>query len=133
MNKLYRSRSDRVLAGICGGLGSYFEIDSTIIRLVFSFLWIITGIFPLTIGYLLGILIIPLELIDQKTTYHRFFYRSQQNKMFAGICGAIAESWDIDPTIIRFVAVILALLTGIVPGILIYCFGWILIPQKTIG
>lgn len=33
--KLYRSNSDKVLAGVCGGLGEYFQIDSVIIRLIF--------------------------------------------------------------------------------------------------
>lgn len=33
--KLYRSRSDRVILGVCGGLGEYFGIDSLIIRLIF--------------------------------------------------------------------------------------------------
>ncbi len=33
--KLYRSRTDSMIAGVCGGLGKYFEIDATLIRLVF--------------------------------------------------------------------------------------------------
>lgn len=35
MNKLYKSSTDRKLAGVCGGLGDYFNIDSTIFRLIF--------------------------------------------------------------------------------------------------
>ncbi|MBF8263214.1 MAG: hypothetical protein HW387_879 [Parachlamydiales bacterium] len=61
MNKLYRSRFDRVMAGVCGGVASYFEIDSTVVRLLFVFLWLFSGIVPLTIAYFLAILIIPLE------------------------------------------------------------------------
>ena len=34
MNKLYRSRTDRMLFGVCGGLGKYLNIDSTVIRIV---------------------------------------------------------------------------------------------------
>lgn len=37
-NKLYRSRSDTTVAGVCGGLGRYLGIDSTWVRLVFVFL-----------------------------------------------------------------------------------------------
>lgn len=33
--KLYRSRTDKKIAGVCGGIGQYFGIDSTVIRLVF--------------------------------------------------------------------------------------------------
>lgn len=36
--KLYRSRSDAIVAGVCGGLGHYLGIDSTWVRLVFAFL-----------------------------------------------------------------------------------------------
>jgi phage shock protein C len=32
--KLYRSRTDRMIGGVCGGLGKYFDIDPTIVRIV---------------------------------------------------------------------------------------------------
>lgn len=35
MSKLHRSQTDKIIAGVCGGLAEYFEIDSTIIRLLF--------------------------------------------------------------------------------------------------
>ena len=35
VKKLYRSNSDRMIAGICGGLGEYFAVDSTLVRLIF--------------------------------------------------------------------------------------------------
>ncbi len=38
MKKLYRSRSDEMIAGVCGGLADYFELDPTIIRLIFVLL-----------------------------------------------------------------------------------------------
>ncbi len=38
MKKLYRSRTDEMIAGVCGGLADYFEIDPTIIRLLFVLL-----------------------------------------------------------------------------------------------
>jgi phage shock protein C len=36
--RLYRSRSNRVIAGVCGGIGDYFNIDPVIIRLVMIFI-----------------------------------------------------------------------------------------------
>jgi phage shock protein C len=36
--RLYRSRSDRMIAGVCGGLGHYFGIDPTLVRLAFVIL-----------------------------------------------------------------------------------------------
>ena len=49
MKKIYRSRTDQKLAGICGGLGEIFNIDSNLIRLALVFATILTGIFPLLI------------------------------------------------------------------------------------
>lgn len=59
MKKLYRSRQNRVFAGIAGGLGEYFEIDPVVIRLIWLvliFLWG-TGL----VAYLIAWLIIPKE------------------------------------------------------------------------
>jgi len=57
--KLYRSETDRVFAGICGGLGEYFNTDSVLLRLVWLLVVIMTGIFPGVIVYVLAIFIIP--------------------------------------------------------------------------
>lgn len=57
MRKLYRSRTDRVLGGVCGGLGDYFQIDPVIIRLLFVLLAFVSGIGILL--YVIAWLIIP--------------------------------------------------------------------------
>jgi phage shock protein C len=41
--KLYRSRSDRKLAGVCGGLAQYFNLDATLIRVLFVVLALLGG------------------------------------------------------------------------------------------
>lgn len=41
---LYRSRQDRMLAGVCGGLGDYFRLDPTLVRLIFVLLAMFTGV-----------------------------------------------------------------------------------------
>lgn len=57
--RLYRSTTNRVFAGICGGLGEYWNIDATIIRLVWLLTVIFTGLFPGVFAYILAIFIIP--------------------------------------------------------------------------
>ena len=37
--KLYRSEEDKMIGGVCGGLGEYFEIDPTLIRLLFALIF----------------------------------------------------------------------------------------------
>ncbi|MDD1677366.1 MAG: PspC domain-containing protein [Methanomicrobiales archaeon] len=56
VKKLYRSREDRMIFGVCGGIGEYFAVDSNIIRL----LWIIFGLTGAGIVvYILAAIIIP--------------------------------------------------------------------------
>ncbi|HOO15324.1 MAG TPA: PspC domain-containing protein [Candidatus Marinimicrobia bacterium] len=66
MKKIYRSRTDQKLAGICGGLGEIFNIDSNLIRLALVFATILTGIFPLLITYIVGWIIIPEGPVEGK-------------------------------------------------------------------
>jgi phage shock protein C len=41
--KLYRSRTDRKVAGVCGGLAQYFKLDATLIRVLFVLLTVLGG------------------------------------------------------------------------------------------
>ncbi len=59
MKKLYRSQTDKKIAGIFGGLGEIFSIDPTLLRLAFVFIGLATGIFPMLIAYIVGWIIIP--------------------------------------------------------------------------
>ena len=57
VKRLYRSQEDRMIAGVCGGLGEYLSIDATIIRLIFviTALWGGAGL----IVYLVMMLVVP--------------------------------------------------------------------------
>lgn len=57
MKKLYRSNTDRKLCGVCGGFAEYFDLDPTIIRLIFIFLTLFGGGGVLI--YLICALVIP--------------------------------------------------------------------------
>lgn len=57
--KLYRSRTNRKLSGICGGLGEYFNIDPSFIRIGVIVLMFISFIFPICVSYIIGHFIIP--------------------------------------------------------------------------
>ncbi len=54
------------------------------------------------------------------------FYRSQKNKVFGGVCGGIAEYFEIDVAIVRILAVLLALFNGI--GLIIYLVALFVAP-----
>lgn len=55
--KLYRSMTDKKLCGICGGLGDYFEIDSTVVRLLWVLFTLCGGAGLL--AYIICALIVP--------------------------------------------------------------------------
>lgn len=56
--RLYRSSKDRVVAGICGGIAEYFNIDPVIVRLLFvSFLFASLG--TAVVIYIVAIVIVP--------------------------------------------------------------------------
>lgn len=60
--KLYRSNEDKIIAGVCGGLGTYFNIDSVIFRVLFVLLLFAQGIGALI--YILLWVIVPMENSD---------------------------------------------------------------------
>jgi len=57
IKRLYRSKKDRIIAGVCGGIGEYFNIDPTLIRLIWATLVLAKGIGVL--AYLIFWLVVP--------------------------------------------------------------------------
>ena len=55
-------------------------------------------------------------------------YRSKKGKMLAGVCGGIAEYFEVDPVLVRLLFVLL-LFMGFV-GIIVYLVAWLLIPEN---
>lgn len=64
--RLYRSRDDRMIAGVCGGLGEYFNIDPTLVRLALLFLTLWGGGGFLV--YVLAWIVIPEQPVSAKTS-----------------------------------------------------------------
>lgn len=56
--RLYRSRTERMIAGICGGLGEYLDIDPTWIRLIFILFFVLGG--STLLLYIILWIIVPL-------------------------------------------------------------------------
>ncbi len=59
--KLFRSQTRKMLGGVCAGLGDYFDIDVTLVRLIFVAITLVTAIIPMMIFYLVAWIIIPVE------------------------------------------------------------------------
>ena len=59
--KLYRTENNKMLAGVCGGIGEYFNVDPTLIRLAWAILSIPTAFFGGLVLYIIAAVIIPSE------------------------------------------------------------------------
>ncbi|OGS11957.1 MAG: hypothetical protein A2234_09295 [Elusimicrobia bacterium RIFOXYA2_FULL_58_8] len=59
MKHLYRSQTNKILSGVMGGLGEYFEVDPVVLRLAFVFLLLATAIVPGVIAYIAAVVIVP--------------------------------------------------------------------------
>lgn len=59
--RLYRSRSDRMLTGVLAGVGHYFGIDPTWVRIGYVILTLATSFFPALVAYIIATVIIPEE------------------------------------------------------------------------
>lgn len=59
-------------------------------------------------------------------------YLSDSDKKICGVCGGIAEYFEIDPTLVRLAYVLLSLFTAVFPGILVYILACFIIPKNQI-
>lgn len=57
--------------------------------------------------------------------------RSEKNKKIAGICGGLSEMFEVDPTLIRLAMALLAIMSGILPFVVVYVIGWYIIPKES--
>ncbi len=59
--RLFRSKSQRMIGGVCGGIAEYFNIDPTIVRLGFALASVFLALIGGIIAYVLALFIIPEE------------------------------------------------------------------------
>ncbi|MFA5173031.1 MAG: PspC domain-containing protein [Candidatus Paceibacterota bacterium] len=66
MKNLYRSRDNKVFAGIFGGLGEYYDLDPTLLRLLWLFVLVITAFVPGIIAYIIAMFVVPKKPITER-------------------------------------------------------------------
>lgn len=79
MKKIYRSKSQRMISGVCGGIAHYFNIDPTIVRLVWVLVSIFSTAIPGLIIYLICVIVIPDEPDSIDTTGYYYDDNSDNN------------------------------------------------------
>lgn len=66
VKRLYLSQTDKKIAGVCGGIAEYFNIDSTAIRLAWVVMTVITGAIPGIVAYIIAAMVMPNKTDDLK-------------------------------------------------------------------
>jgi phage shock protein PspC (stress-responsive transcriptional regulator) len=130
--RLSRIPAEGRVAGVCAGIASYLDTDVTLIRLA----WVILSVAPgLLIGgviaYLACWLLIPTATPAETRAYRGArLTRSATDRYLGGVCAGLAEYLSVDPTIVRVVAIILAIYPGaIIGGVIAYLLAWVIVPS----
>jgi phage shock protein C len=63
------------------------------------------------------------------TNYKRI-YRSRSESMISGLAGGLANYFNVDPVLVRLAFVGAGFLTGVIPGLLAYLVGWVIVPLE---
>ena len=126
MKKLYRSVADRKLAGVCTGLGEYFDLDPVFFRLLFLFSLLFGGLGA--IAYVLMWIMVPERpAAEGEPRPVRRLVLSDTDRKIAGVCGGLGEWLEVDPVFFRVAFLLLALVGGL--GVLAYFVLWLVIPR----
>lgn len=135
IRRLTRSRTNGTIAGVCAGLANYYGVDVVLVRLLFVILSIAGAIIGGVIVYVAAWMIMP-EGDDEPVAAadKRVLRRSTTDKQIAGICGGMAEYFQVDSTLVRLVWVVGSIFCGaIIGGIIAYALAWIIIPRAMDG
>ena len=129
MKKLHRLASDKKLAGVCAGLGEYFDVDPVFFRLFFLVSLFLGGLGALV--YLLLWIMAPEKAGDGRVRPAAALHRSRSDRKLAGVCGGLGEWLDVDPVFLRVALILLALVGGL--GIVVYIVLWIAVPRAPVA
>jgi phage shock protein C len=123
------------IAGVCAGLAAYFDLDVTVVRLAWVILSIIPGVFiGGLVAYAAAWILTPVAASQGQGLPGKHLTRSVADKQIAGVCGGLAEYFGLDATMVRLVAVILAVYPGaIIGGIVVYLIAWFIMPSGPVA
>ena len=129
MKKIYKSRTDKKIFGLCGGIAAALEVDSTLVRCIWIVGTCFSGIFLGIIVYAIVAFCLPKSDVEVINDSVKKLYRSNTDVKIFGVCAGIAEYLDIDPFILRLLLAFSILFLG--AGLLIYIIFALIMPKKT--
>jgi phage shock protein PspC (stress-responsive transcriptional regulator) len=126
VKKLHRLAEDKKIAGVCAGLGEYFDIDPVFLRLFFLASLFFGGIGAL-IYVLLWIMTPEKAGAGGASRPAAGLHLSRSDRKIAGVCGGLGEWLEVDPVFLRVAFILFALLCGL--GIAVYIVLWLFLPR----
>jgi phage shock protein C len=133
--RLVRRPAEGKLGGICAGLAEYFDADVALVRAA----WVVLSIWPGAIvlgviAYIAAWILMPRGETPPATTSRPRLVRSQTDRRIAGVCGGLADYFDVDPTLVRLAWVVLSIVAGaVVFGVIAYVVAWFIIPPAPVA
>ncbi len=127
MKKLYLG-SDKRLCGVCDGVAKFLNLDPVLVRTLVICAALLTAVFPALFVYIITALVLPKApegYVEVEGAYKKI-YKSGDRKL-CGVCGGIAEYFNMDPTIVRLIFVILTFWIG--GGIISYIVCAMMFPE----
>ena len=127
--KLKRDPHNKVISGVCGGLGNFLNIDPIIARAGFliSFFVFGSGLLLYLILWVIMPEATPNELPQFSGTSSRKLFRNTDDKMIGGVCSGIGSYLGVSEVVIRVVFIISFFAFG--TGLLAYVILWLIIPE----
>ncbi len=98
--KLYRNSMDKMLGGVCSGVANYFNIDTTVVRLIFAVL--VFGAGTGVLLYLILWIVLP-QSNQVVASNQRRLYRDENDSMIGGVASGIANYFGIEVWIPRLI------------------------------
>jgi len=134
--RLVRRPAEGKIGGVCAGLAEYFDADVALVRAT----WVVLSIWPGAIvlgvvAYIAAWILMPrAETSGAAATTRARLVRSHTDRRIAGVCGGLADYFDLDPTIVRVAWVVVSIVVGaVVFGIIAYLVAWFIIPPAPVA
>jgi len=127
IKKIRRNMTDRVLAGVCSGIGQTYDFNPLWLRLLFVLSTVY--LFPWTlVVYFIAAIIIPKENVAFADIKYKRFTRIKNHKIIGGVCTGLQDYFKIDVVLIRLFFILLVPFYGI--GIISYLALWAIAPLR---
>jgi phage shock protein PspC (stress-responsive transcriptional regulator) len=124
MKKLHRSSEERKIAGVCAGLGDYFELDPVFFRLFFLFSILFGGLGA--IAYVMLWILVPLREGAPAAVRATPLRLSSTDSMIAGGSSGLGAFFELDTVMFRAAVLVNDVIGG--QGNLLYLVRWLLNP-----